>query len=175
MGGTGSGGARSGAGRKKKPTHLRAIDGGADHRTPTSTNDAMPAIAEPASIEPPADFARDELIVWNEWAPRAQAERTLTPTTLGSFVQLCQLEADRRELRGRYTARRSPVTGELLPLLVMGSDDELAIRREHRNLAKDINAKMKDFKLAPFGKEILPSGAGAAEDDPLDQFTRRRG
>lgn len=175
MGGFGSGGARSGAGRKKKATHLRAIDGGADRRGSRSVDaQASTAIPDPVQVEPPADLSVAELAVWNELAPLAHAEHTLTPTTLGNFVHMCQAEVDRRELRARYTLQRKSATGELLPLLRMDSDEELSVRREHRALLKDIKAMMKDFKLAPFGKEILTPGA-IAEADPLDAFTRKRG
>jgi hypothetical protein len=175
MGGFGSGGSRPGAGRKRKPTHLRAIDGGADRRGPRGDDDdAELPPADAAALEPPDDLSPEERAVWDAWAPLAIAERTLTPATLANFVQLCQAEVDRRHLRARYTLQRHGAGGELLPLLVMDSDEELSLRREHRTLLKDIHARMKDFKLAPFGKEILPSGQ-AAEEDPLDQFTRKRG
>lgn len=174
MGGVGSGGRRSGAGRKKKPTHLRAIDGGASHRGPGLDLGQAPAITESPCVDVPADLTLEELAVWQAWAPLAHEQRTLTPATVSNFVHLCALEVDRRELRARYVPARSPVTGELLALVVHDSDEELSFRKEHRALAKDIKAMMKDFKLAPFGKEIL--SYGKAEDaDPLDAFTRKRG
>lgn len=110
--------------------------------------------------------------MWDAWAPLAHQERTLTLSTLGSFVILCQLEVDRRALRGRYVTQRS-ADGEARALLYMGSEEEMAARREHRALTKDIKAMLKDFCIAPFGKELSGKGGGAREADPLDAFTRR--
>lgn len=170
MGGFGSGGARAGAGRKKKPTHLRGIDGGAGRRGEIGDPPSIPI--DPLMVVPPADLGPDERQVWDAWAPLAHHERTLAASTLSSFVLLCELEVDRRALRRRYITQRS-ATGEARALLHMGSDEEMAARREHRALSKDIKAMQKDFKIAPFGKELPPPGAGAADEDPLDQFTRR--
>lgn len=170
MGGFGSGGRRSGAGRKTKAAYLRAIDGGAGRRG--DDQGAGAELSEPLeapTFDVPAHFSDAERAVWEELLPLAIAEKTLTTSTLRSFVQLVEAEADRRDLRVRYLERK-------VKPLVLGLDDDLALRREHRALLKDINARMKDFKLAPFGKEIL-AGAGDAgggtEADPLDAFTRR--
>jgi hypothetical protein len=169
------GGSRPGAGRKPKPTHLRAIDGGADRRPRASAGDAMPSTVDDAPvIAAPQDLSPAELVVWNELAPHASAAKTLTPATLASFVHLVQAENERRELRARYSLRRSIATGEILPLLLMDSDQELAVRREVRQLQKDIKAAMKDFCIAPFGKEIA-TAAAEPEADPLDDFARKRG
>lgn len=175
MGGQGSGGSRPGAGRKKKPEHLRLIDGGADRRGPRpddAAGAAPPADEAAPAIEAPAGLTDAELAVWNEWAPLAIAERTLTPATARAFAHLCELEADRREIRGRYLVGRKGDGA----LLILQRKEELALRREHRTLAKDIKAALKDFKLAPFGKEIDGAGgAGGELEDPLDAFTRKRG
>jgi hypothetical protein len=177
MGGFGSGGSRSGAGRKKKATHLRGIDGGAGRRGPAveQPNDALAAAEAPSTPpSPPPGLGPTELAIWMEWAPLATDQGTLTASTLANFAQLCQAEADRRELRDRYTLRYDE-HGQPRALLFMGSKEELAIRREHRTLLKDIHARMKDFMIAPFGKELGGHGAGAGEVDPLDQFTRKQG
>ncbi|HVL67189.1 MAG TPA: hypothetical protein VM364_07990 [Vicinamibacterales bacterium] len=180
MGGHGSGGRRAGAGRKKKAEHLRLIDGGAGRRGRRSTGDqAIGAEDAPAAdapvLEPPDTLLAEERAVWDEWAPLALAARTLTSTTLPNFVTLCELEADRRDLRGRYLRAKVKKTGEPLPLVFMEPDEELAFRREHRTLAKDIHSRCKDFAIAPFGKEIDAGAGAAAAADPLDAFTRRRG
>lgn len=175
MGGFGSGGSRSGAGRKKKASHLRGIDGGAGRR-PSSDGDAVPpaAVDDRQMLPAPDDVAGEVLMVWNKWAPRAHASGTLTAETVDNFVLLCLAEADRRELYRRYTGVRTGPNGELLPLIYINHEEDLSLRREHRTLLKDIHARMKDFKIAPFGKEILQPGA-EAEADPLDAFTRKRG
>ncbi len=180
MGGPGSGGRRGGAGRKKKPTHLRGIDGGAGRRGPADPPGAegeLPPsapVADAALLEPPAALRAAAGDVWLEWAPLALAAGTLVASVAANFAQLCMLEADRRELWARYQMQLD-VHGEPRPLLRMSAKEEMATRREHRTLAKDIHARMKDFMIAPFGKELATPDAGAGEVDPLDAFTRRRG
>lgn len=172
MGGKGSGGRRIGSGRKKKPTHLRGIDGGAGRRGPAGDRDVDPVDVASALMDAPASLGPGECVIWQEWAPLAHAAGTLTPSTLGNFVQLCQAEVDRRELRDRYTIWRD-AEGTPLALLVMDAKEELSVRREHRTLSKDIHARMKDFLIAPFGKELVQADPGAGAIDPLDAFTRK--
>lgn len=172
MGGFGSGGNRSGSGRKAKPKHLRLIDGGADRRGSGQETDGLPP-ADATRVEAPDDLSPEERAVWDHWAPRAHQERTLTPSTCANFVLMCQLEVDRRWLRARYSLHRSQSSDQPRALLHMGSEEEMAVRREHRALVKDLKAMMKDFRLAPFGKELDGGDTGEAAVDPLDQFTRK--
>ena len=176
MGGKGSGGRRSGAGRRKKATHLRGIDGGAGRRGPMDPPAGAappPPVADVALLEPPAGLGAIESDIWRAWAPLAHAIGTLTAATAANFGQLCVLEADRRELWARYQ-RHLSASGEPRLLLQMDRKEELATRREHRTLAKDIHARMKDFMIAPFGKELAPPGEpGAGEIDPIDRFMRK--
>jgi hypothetical protein len=157
------GGRRAGAGRKPKGELLRFIDGNAGRRRRRAQPAEPPSVITPAAtaVEPPARMTAEELAIWHEWAPLAVQAGTLTPATAAAFEQLCQTEADRRQLRARFT-RRQPVLGET----------EMAFRREHRALVRELNARLKDFCLAPFGKQ-LPGAAPEAEDDPLDKFLRR--
>jgi hypothetical protein len=175
MGGFGSGGNRSGAGRKPKPKHMRLIDGGADRRGSASGGgEQPPPLPDAPAIAPPDDLSPEERAVWDLWAPAAQQERTLVPATVASFRLLCQLEVDRRSLRDRFTVslHRSQGTGQPRALLYMGSEEEMAARREHRALARDIKAMLKDFRLGSFGKEIDGTGAAGGVVDPLDAYTR---
>ena len=109
MGGPGSGGRRSGAGAKKKPSHLRGIDGGAGRRggAPGAVLPPPPP-SELPPVSPPADLAPDERQVWDAWAPMAHQERTLTTSTLPAFELLCQLEVDRRSIRRRFWTAAGP-------------------------------------------------------------------
>lgn len=174
MGGFGSGGARSGAGRKKKPTHLRGIDGGAGRRGESvEADDLTPDAASPAEVQAPADLAPAELAVWTEWAPVAIAEKTLTKATVVAFVHVIQLELECRELDQALGGRR-PGDAEPRPLLILAPKERASLQRMRLMVRKELVARLKDFKLAPFGKEI-DGPAGAREVDALDEFTRRRG
>lgn len=157
------GGRRVGAGRKPKAELLRFIDGNAGRRKRRPGAPANGPGDDPAPVAPPADLTAEELAVWNQWAPLALERRTLTDSTRFAFEHLCLLEIDRRTLRQRFTQAQRFLT-----------DQEMGLRREHRALVREINARLKDFMLSPFGKEIYDAGDEAAEVDPLDAFTRRR-
>ncbi len=179
MGGFGSGGRRAGAGRKRKASHLRAIDGGAGRRGRTrDTEDDNEAGADQAPALPPAPpawLAPDERALWEALAPEAIAARTLTTSTAFAFGHLCQGIADMMELRARLKPARAAATGELLPLLFVDADEEQALRREHRMLWHEVAARCKDFCIAPFGKELAGLDGGGAKPDELDAWTRKRG
>lgn len=166
MGGKGSGGRRPGAGRKKKPAHLRLIDGGADHRPRLGSAEAAPLRPE-SCPEPPCALPAAELAVWQQWAPLAHRERTLTASTVWAFAALCEMEVDRRQTRAKYAGAQRP--------LLQVSESELSARREHRALLKEVRMSMKDFKIAPFGKELFEADdSSLVADDPLAAFIRRR-
>lgn len=159
------GGRRAGAGRKPKPAHLRLIDGGADRRgglPESAVTAAVTTAADQAAIAPPATLSPSELAVWREWAPLAVDAGTLVAATVPAFLHLVEIETDRRELRARF--KRAP--------LLVTAEGELSLRREHRALMHELGARLKDFCISPFGKEIVPD-AEQGEADPLDAFTRR--
>lgn len=170
MGGFGSGGSRSGAGRKRKAKRLRLIDGGADRRgAGGDPPDEPPPSSTPPVVEPPATLTPAALEIWRDWAADAHEAGTLTRTTRHSFAELCEIAAACRELHARFQVAVDPTTGQLRALLQMSAKEEMACRREYRNLSKEKHLRMKDFRLAPFGKELVPVGATPVAD-PLDAF-----
>lgn len=174
MGGPGSGGRRAGAGRKKKPEAWRVIDGGADRRGPRPEGDVQAPAEDATVVIAPADLLPAERVVWTEWAPLAMTEKTLTKSTLAAFLHVVQLEVECRELDAALGIRRGTDV-EPRPLLVMSPKERAGLQRLRLMVRKELAARLKDFKLAPFGKELLPGGAGEGEVDPLDAFTRKRG
>lgn len=171
MGGFGSGGHRSGAGRKKKAKHLRLIDGGADRRGGAGAGGGEPPDASTSAvpIEPPSWLTPAALDIWRDWAVDAHAAGTLTKTTRHIFGELCEVAASCRELYGRLQVTTDPASGQPRALLRMSTKEEMATRRLYLNLSKEMHLRAKDFRLAPFGKELAPSGAAPAAD-PLDAF-----
>jgi hypothetical protein len=146
------GGRRPGAGRKPKSPHLRAIDGGADHRSPAPSVSTATATIEP--FDPPATLKGKALGIWHELAPHAYAARTLTPAMTVAFVMLCRNVALERSLATRR--------------LTKGSAD-------HRGMIQRVEAALLRFNVAPCGKAIYePEAAAAAPTNPLTRFTLRR-
>src|SRR6185503_7454988 len=135
MGGRGSGGRRTGAGRKGKSALERAISGRPARRGVVLPHPSSTAVAPVAAFDPPtylqqppqlaALTARLELLqtacaepariaeaqdrvdevtvlalearaVWDELAPHAFEQRTLTMATTGAFVMLCRAVARER-------------------------------------------------------------------------------
>ena len=176
MGGKGSGGRRIGSGRKKKPTHLRGIDGGAGRRGPAPASDAeLPPVptTDAALLEPPAGSTVAEAAIWRSWAPQVIVNGTLTASTSAAFAHVVQLQVEVLELDDALGVPRAS-TGEPRPLLVMDQREKIALQRLRLSVRKELNARLKDFMLAPFGKELAPPGdPGDRAVDPIDRFMRK--
>ena len=127
-----SGGARPGSGPKKKSAHLRGIDGGASHSQAASKGETAPTKPfEP--FAPPKDLFNDDLMAWEELAPLAFKERTLTESTAFAFGILCRNVVLMRKM---YAS----------PLACGGAD--------HRDLIKQVNTGLLTFKLRPNGEAL---------------------
>jgi phage terminase small subunit len=177
LGGRGSGGSRVGAGRKPKDAHLRAIQGGRSRiaiqpEAPTST-----AVAPLVEVLPPGDLMPDELAVWTREAPLATTERTLTPSTAGAFREFCELEALKNTMLKRIRARLTMF--DVAPASESGKDQaepefyEKAnpLLTHYRGAVQRLSAFRKDFKLAPFGKELI--APEQPKSNPIDRFRKR--
>jgi hypothetical protein len=90
--------------------------------------------------EPPADLAEAPATCWRIWAPKALAERTLTPATEAGFRELCLRMANVQALDAR------------IALLGIATQDSLPYLKERRGQAAQMAASLKDFKLSAFGK-----------------------
>lgn len=147
MGGRGSGGRRTGSGKKLKSDLEHAISGTASARV--LQHPAATAIAPVVTFEPPATLKGKPLQVWRELAPQAFEQRTLTPATCAAFVMLCHASALERGLRVSKRSAGGP---------------------NHRGLMQRVATWSKDFCLAPFGKAVYAAEPAAAVN-PLDRFT----
>lgn len=136
------GGARVGAGRKPKEAPLAALHG---HRARPLVDAAPPAAAGPlAPVDPPPGLTAPVRKLWDELAPHALGERTLTPATAAAFELLCRQILLERKLS------RSPDRG--------GS--------AHRGMMQRVEAGLSRFRLAPTGK-ATPAPPPA---DPFAEF-----
>lgn len=127
-----SGGKRIGAGRKKKPSHLRGIDGGASHSAAKVLGETV-ATKALEGVPVPTDLFNEDLMTWEELAPLAFMERTLTASTAFAFSILCRNVALMRRMYA------SP--------LAIGTAD-------HRDLIKQVNTGLLSFKLKPNGEAL---------------------
>ena len=140
MGGKGSGGARSGSGRKSKRLAEKALHGTASLKEMRA---AAPQIDE---FDAPDDLTLPERLVWLKLAPLAFALRTLTRATEDAFSDLC---------RNRVL------------MLEIGKDAERRGGADHRGIVQRVQSQMKDFSLSPMGKPIIseaPKAKDAFED-----------
>jgi phage terminase small subunit len=163
----GHGGARPGAGRKKKPRHLKIAHGTAtiaDRLAAASAAPAGESIAAPTSIAMPDDLSPLQIEHWKELAPLAIIERTLNDTTRHAFTLLCKNRAnldaynDILDTDG-YTIETEQGT-KAHPLLTARD-----------RMVKIIDAQMARFKLTPFGKEV-PT---ATKEPPVSKLQALRG
>ena len=137
-----SGGFRIGAGRKRRDPTAAWLGGYAGKRRgihaphspgrPTGLPPAPPPTPDP--VEMPVDLAADVKAVWEELAPFATAERTLTPASSLAFGILCR----------NIVLERMLATGKLTPA---GAD--------HRGMLQRVETGLARFRLIPDGRPVV--------------------
>ena len=148
----GWGGARVGAGKKPKGEH--AIRNRSSLAVVASQAPTFEGADDPVSVLPPEDLPTDERAFWQENAPKAIAQGTLTWRTVSGFRLLCEQDADR--LKIKKTVDKDGWT--FIKVTVDGAGQEHQelkahpLIRDYRALCKSVETLMARFKLAPFGK-----------------------
>jgi hypothetical protein len=137
------GGARLGAGRPRNDDRARWLGGDAGRRSETHAPRPLPPIQP---VDAPTDLTPEEVAIWERWAPLAQAERTLTPGTVGDFAALCRLEV---EMAAVLLERRTEGW----------TKRGLSLAKEYRGLVTRVENKRRAFRLAPMGKPLEPAEA----------------
>lgn len=136
-----SGGFRPGAGRKPRSATANWLSG---HRRVAVGAPSPPRPAEAPAVVPVA-LEESVRAVWEELAPLAITEGTLTARTTRAFVLLCRAIV----IEGRLAA--SP----------------LAAGPDHRGMLQRVEAGMARFRLTPDGKPVdkaAPADEWAAFD-----------
>lgn len=140
------GGARIGAGRKRKTPRAHWLTGDAGKRGLALVE--SPAVgARDASLvyEPPATLGPAERSYWAAWEPEARAAGTLHSATLPGFTLLCQVAVDTAQLRARIHEDGAVLTGaegtKAHPLWV-----------SYRGLAQRLDQLLKSYSLSAMGK-----------------------
>jgi hypothetical protein len=151
------GGARPGAGRKRKSDADVELDGNAGHRAKVFAHPSTPPPA-PAPLmkcdaeDAPDDLNLEEKLVWAELAPYAFQARTLTPATGMAFKVLCRNIVIEKELR-------------------MGLQDRG--RAAHQGIIGKIEGALQRFQLAPVGKAMATESEAAAKPaNPLEKYLK---
>ncbi len=147
MGGSGSGGQRIGSGPKAKAAITARLHG---------SRRGAPASTRGLGLVPKPQLPAEQSGIWDELAPLALEARTLTPATVGSFVELLEAIALRRQMAAIIATGGIMVEGQPHPLLV-----------RHQGLMLRVEAGRARFRLAPFGKEIA---AQVEAVDPMAEF-----
>jgi len=180
MGGRGSGGRRTGSGRKQISDLELAIGGTRSGVVvPFSTSTAVAGVA---TFDPPPDLARPPLLealtvalasADGEARARLQ-ERVDELTVLGLEATTAWHDLAPHA----FTARTlTPATTAVFVMLCRAIVRERALALtepggpDHRGLMQRISTWTKDFALAPLGKPLY--AAEAPSTNPLDRFTRR--
>jgi hypothetical protein len=113
--------------------------------------------------------------VWNELAPHACAERTLTPATAAAFRQLCgrivlldkieaQIEAD-GIMADKVTLQMDETGGGLQSVEKKAHD----LLTKCMTLMQRVDQGMLRFRLSPMGKELAQAEPDKAID-PIAEF-----
>lgn len=178
MGGKGSGGARVGAGRKRKGQAEGALTGSRrvrarikqqrGNQTTGNQTEASGAVVQGSGSvanavaipEPPGSLTLDELGEWNELAPLAAKAGTLTDETRMALRDLCQA----RVLKDRLL-RAVADQGDLVPGAGIGTVAAHPLITKFTTLLQRVEAGMMRFRLAPMGKSLE-----TGDEKPADPF-----
>jgi hypothetical protein len=196
MGGRGSGGRRTGSGRKKQSDLERAIGGNAGKRGPRGfvlPHSKATAVAPVETFDPPAEL---------RGTPKQLASLVAELVFLTDHVgpgdpnpQIAETQAKVDELTARalalaiwhelaphaFAARTlTPATTAAFVMLCRGVVAERALSASpatasgpnHRGMMQRVATWMKDFNVAPFGKPMFEAEQPVA--NPLDRFTKLR-
>lgn len=172
MGGKGSGGKRVGAGRKSQNQATGELKGSrrararskAQSNNQNAGNQNEPSAITAAEVQipaPPGSLTLDELAEWNDLAPRAIKEGTLTDATRLALRDLCQA----RVLKDRLL-RKIGDQGDV----VLASSGNLAahpLLTRFTTLFQRVEAGMIRFRLAPMGKDVTEP---EKPQDPFSEF-----
>lgn len=190
MGGRGSGGHRTGSGRKKLTDLERAIRGNAGKRGagvvlqhPSSSTAVAPVeiFEPPAYLQAPPGLHQAEAalaLLKTACAPPpeiadAQARvDALTALGLAALAVWHELAPQAFELR-----TLTPATTGAFTMLCRAVAQERAMHApdaDHRGLMQRVAIGLKDFGLAPLGKPLYAAQPAAA-GSPLDRFTKKAG
>lgn len=110
-------------------------------------------------VAAPEDLTPEELKVWTREAPLALRERTLTMATAGAFREMCELEA----LKNRML---TSIKLELTTTDEKGNERANPLLTHYRGAVQRLSTFRKDFKLAPFGKELLDAAPADTKREP---------
>ncbi len=148
----GWGGARVGSGPKPKPKKevppnpFTMLHGGKTLASALSQPDEPVSSAGHELCDPPEGLPVDQQAFWREHAPLAIERRTLTKATVPAFKLLCELHA------------KKVMVGLMVDKGALGG------LRIFLQLAKQVEALMARFCLAPFGKPTTAEKVAAAEN-----------
>jgi len=140
------GGARIGAGRKRKrPLIFPVIPGKSKGQ-------------HQVSMTPPQDLSKDEQAIWERYIGLAIERRTLITATLPAFRLLCELEAERQAVKRTIDAEgRTWLTED-------GESKIHPLKTDYARLSKQVEALLKAFTLCPFGKPIIMQSVGSKSE-----------
>ena len=156
-----SGGKRVGAGRKPRSS-LRAV---ATRRVPS---EEKPKVADDALRRVPAGLADDQAAIWETYAGPAIEAGTLTSRMVGAFAFMVKLIAQEQAILVQIEADGWTFT----KVTIDGAGQEQRELKAHplcphyRGIVQRVDAQMKSFAVAPFGKPVDPTQSAQAPVNP---------
>ena len=165
MGGKGSGGVRSGAGRKPHSAKILNLHGG---RSAKGVKRAQEA-AEAVPVVVPETLEAEIAAVWADLAPHATTAGTLIPSMVPAFLRLCRAVVK----HARWEAQIATDGDTYMKVTIDGAGTEHTEVKAHpligksQTLDNQIRGWFKDFGINPFGK---PLTAPAKAEDPFEEF-----
>jgi len=187
MGGRGSGGRRTGSGRKRQSDLQRAIGGNAGKRGILLQHPSSTAVAPVETFEPPASLTAPPQLqaltaalgslqaacaeAWQiaEAQARVDALAALSRETVAVWHELAPHAFEAR------TLTRATAGAFVMLCRAVATERALSLPdADHRGLMARVGTWFKDFGLAPLGKPMYAAQVEPVAN-PLDRFTKKAG
>lgn len=152
----GHGGARVGAGRKPREK-ARVLGMNGTRMSPNVDATTKPSSDHSNLADPPDGLPIEQHEFWRRWAPMAIEMRTLAPSTVVGFRELCE-----------QMALKVAIWDRMAQLGLASSEADRLLKR-YEKIAQRLDTSLKGFKLTAFGKPVEGAAPRQAKVNPWAQ------
>lgn len=151
--------------RRRKPSALRAIDGGADHR-PRNLDEPKPPVSATVPVCPDwiGEYGR---ALWDQQAPLHHRLGTLTEADHPAFAAMCEAwDTYRRAVVGL----RDELT-HVTPNNGVSAKPEASVRKQ---ALADFSKLANEFGLTPAARARIKANPPDGHEDPVKSYQKAR-
>jgi hypothetical protein len=163
------GGARAGGGRPQVVGSVRWQK--AQRKAQRQPGAVQPAATRaPVAVAKPSDLPAGQSRVWDELAPHAISARTLVPSTVWAFRDLCEAIVLKRDMLALIESEGLTTSSLQTRMEQDGSGEQVMTPKAHPLLSRHaalmvrVEAGLTRFKLAPMGREMVEAQPAVVDE-----------